>query len=241
MLGKHGCRFISSRTSTGSRSHGRETPPSRALQDSGRRRRGARRRTNAGLRQLQGAELSLALSRPNQKSRMRGCSLDEAVTSCVAASRLSCVHADCAGPVPDNRLLRILLIPPGVRARFPRIAGAGRLASGPLHPNFAGPGLRRRGPLCACPAFSTARVPGAASMATAGSSRRDARMWRHGVTTVRMVPRSRDGSQGGTYIHRLADRVERAALAVLRLLRVPLRDLGAAPARPYCCFDRPRR
>jgi hypothetical protein len=68
-----------------------------------------------------------------------------------------------------------------------------------------------------------------------------ARACRHGVTTVRMAPRSRDGSQGGSYIHRLADRVERAAVAVLRLLRVLLRDLGAASARPYCCLDRPRR
>jgi hypothetical protein len=34
-----------------------------------------------------------------------------------------------------------------------------------------------------------------------------ARACRHGVTTVRMAPRSRDRSQGGSYIHRLTDRV----------------------------------
>src|SRR5450755_1351269 len=35
----------------------------------------------------------------------------------------------------------------------------------------------------------------------------------------RLAPRSRGGSQGGSYIHPVADRFERAALAVLRLLR----------------------
>lgn len=60
-----------------------------------------------------------------------------------------------------------------------------------------------------------------------------ARARRHGVTTLRMAPFP-GGITGRVLIHRLADRVERAALVVLRLLRVPLRDRGAAPARPYC-------
>lgn len=63
----------------------------------------------------------------------------------------------------------------------------------------------------------------------------DAPACRHGVTTVRTAPRSRDGSQRGwPCIDRLAHRVERAALAVLRRLRVPLRDLGARAGRTVC-------
>jgi hypothetical protein len=67
-----------------------------------------------------------------------------------------------------------------------------------------------------------------------------ARACRHRVTTVRMAPRSRDRSQGGSYIHRLTGLSARLWLSCV-CVGVPVRDLGAASARPYCCLDRPRR
>ena len=86
------------------------------------------------------------------------------------------------------------------------------------------------------------RYAGHASSSRMSPALVSARACRDRVATVRMAPRSRDGSPGGSYVHRSADRVERATPGHRASASGSASEISVRGWQwPYDRSDRPRR